>query len=92
MLVYFDTNVFDPRDGVSEAAEPFILNALLGQRIRLVFDLDCFLEPLLTFQGLASDATPRASLAFVPGKPRGGFGVRTTARSVQYREPTVSLA
>ena len=58
-LLYFDTNVFDPRDGVPEAKEPLILNVLHSQRFHLVFDLDCFLEPLLAFQGLANDATPR---------------------------------
>jgi hypothetical protein len=61
ILVYFDTNVFDPRDGVPEAAEPVILNALLSQRLRLVFDLDCFLEPLLEFRGPPSDPAPRAA-------------------------------
>ncbi len=61
VLVYFDTNVFDPRDGVTEEKEHLILNALRSQRFRLVFDLDCFLEPLLAFQGLASDVMPRAA-------------------------------
>ena len=60
-LLYFDTNVFDPRDGVPKAKEPLILNVLHSQRFHLVFDLDCFLEPLLAFQGLANDATPRAA-------------------------------
>jgi hypothetical protein len=60
MLVYFDTNVFDPRDGVAEAKEPLILSALSSKRFRLVFDLDCFLEPLLAFQELGVDAAPRA--------------------------------
>lgn len=61
VLVYFDTNVFDPRDGVAEAEEHLILDALRSQRFRLIFDLDCFLEPLLAFRQAASDATPRAA-------------------------------
>jgi hypothetical protein len=61
MLVYFDTNVFDPRDGVAEADEDLVLDALRSQRFRLVFDLDCFLEPLLAFQGLPAAVVPRAA-------------------------------
>jgi hypothetical protein len=56
MIVYFDTNVFDPRDGVPEEAEHFVLNALRSQQFRLLFDLDCFLEPLLAFRESARDA------------------------------------
>lgn len=63
VLVYFDANVFDPRDDLTgvEDPDPLILDALRSQRIRLVFDLDCFLEPLLAFRGPASDAGPRAA-------------------------------
>ena len=49
-LVYFDTNVFDPRDGIPEAEESLVLDAIFSQRFRLVFDLDCFLEPLIAFR------------------------------------------
>jgi hypothetical protein len=61
-LVYFDTSVFDPRDGVSEADESLVLDAIYSQRFRLVFDLDCFFEPLLAFRGLARNEVPRAAL------------------------------
>lgn len=60
-LVYFDTNVFDPIHGVSEAQENLILGAIRSQRFRLVFDLDCFLEPLLTFRAVSTELTGKAS-------------------------------
>ena len=61
LLVYFDTNVFDPDYGLREAQESLVLDALRSQRFRLIFDLDCFLEPLLAFRRATSDATLRAA-------------------------------
>jgi hypothetical protein len=60
-LVYFDTSVFDPDHGVQEAQESIVLDALRSQRFRLIFDLDCYLEPLLAFRAIADDATPKAA-------------------------------
>jgi hypothetical protein len=62
VLGYFDTSVFDPDHGLQEAQEPLVLDALRSQRLRLIFDLDCFLEPLLAFGAItAADATPKAA-------------------------------
>jgi hypothetical protein len=60
LLIYFDTSVFDPDHGLLEAQDPLVLAALRSQRLRLIFDLDCFLEPLLAFRGITTDATPKA--------------------------------
>jgi hypothetical protein len=58
----FDTSVFDPDHGLQEAQEPLVLDALRSQRLRLIFDLDGFLEPLLAFGAItAADATPKAA-------------------------------
>jgi len=61
LLVYFDTSVFDPDHGLREVQESLVLAALRSQRFRLMFDLDCFLEPLLAFRRIATDATPKAA-------------------------------
>jgi hypothetical protein len=60
-LVYFDTSVFDPDHGLQEAQEFLALDALRSQRFRLIFDLDCFLEPLLAFRAITADASPKAA-------------------------------
>jgi hypothetical protein len=59
-LVYFDTSVFDPDHGLQDAQESLVLDALYSQRFRLVFDLDCFLEPLLAFRAIGADTTRKA--------------------------------
>jgi hypothetical protein len=61
LLVYFDTSVFDPNHGLPKGQESLVLTALRSQGFRLIFDLDCFLEPLLTFRGLPGDVIPRAA-------------------------------
>lgn len=59
-LIYFDTNVFDPRDGLSDADESLLLRALASQQLRLPFDLDCFLEALMAIAGQTPDCRGRA--------------------------------
>jgi hypothetical protein len=49
-LIYFDTNIFDPVSGLKGRQEFLVSHALGSQQFRLVFDLDCFLEPLLAFR------------------------------------------
>lgn len=49
-LVSFDTNVFDPRDGITNVQETSLLSALANQRIRIPFQIDCFEECLLGLQ------------------------------------------
>lgn len=61
ILVYFDTSVFDPDHGLQEAQEFLVLDGLCSQRFRLIFDLDCFLEPLLAFRAINTEATPKAA-------------------------------
>jgi hypothetical protein len=52
-LVYLDTNVFDPHHGITEGQEKSFLSSLRSRRLRIVFDLDCFFEPLVTLQSAA---------------------------------------
>jgi len=61
LLVYFDTSVFDPNHGLPKGQESLVLTALRSQGFRLIFDLDCFLEPLLAFRGLSGDVIPKAA-------------------------------
>lgn len=61
LLVYFDTSVFDPNHGLPEGQESLVLSAVRSQGFRLIFDLDCFLEPLLAFRGLTGDVIPKAA-------------------------------
>jgi len=46
-LLSFDTNVFDPRDGITDEQETSLLSALASRRVRIPFQIDCFEECLL---------------------------------------------
>jgi hypothetical protein len=49
-LLSFDTNVFDPRDGITEEQEAGLFSALASRRVRIPFQVDCFEECLLGLQ------------------------------------------
>lgn len=49
-LVYFDTNVFDPKHGLLESQENLLHNAFAAGVFRAVCSIDCFVEPLLVFE------------------------------------------
>jgi hypothetical protein len=61
-LVYFDTNVFDPKHGLLESQEDLLHNAFGAGVFRAVFSIDCFVEPLLVFESGSDEERKEASI------------------------------
>lgn len=57
-LVYFDTNVFDPKHGLLDAQEGVLHKAFATGLLRVVFGLDCF-ESRSSFLNLVQTRTGR---------------------------------
>lgn len=61
-LVYFDTNVFDPKHGLLDAQEGVLHKAFATGLLRVVFGLDCFVEPLLVFESGSDEDRKKAAI------------------------------
>jgi len=61
-LVYFDTNVFDPKHGLLESQEDLLHDAFGAGVFRVVSSIDCFVEPLLVFESGSAEDRKKAAI------------------------------